>query len=228
MDIPIYDITPFTSMDFPGHLACVVWVAGCNMRCAYCHNPEIVNAKTKNSKPISELLNFLQSRKGLLGGVVISGGECTLYPDIVNLCKIIKEMGFKIKIDTNGSRFQIVKELAEQNLADYFAIDFKAPKEKYKDVTNINSYESLIKTIKFLSEKNQNFELRTTVHTDLLGADDINNIISTLKNINYNGTYYIQNFTFIDKTLGNIKEQKRVLDLSKINRDINIAFRNFV
>ena len=228
MDIPIYDITPFTSMDFPGHLACVVWVAGCNMRCAYCHNPEIVNAKTKNSKPISELLNFLQSRKGLLGGVVISGGECTLYPDIVNLCKIIKEMGFKIKIDTNGSRFQIVKELAEQNLADYFAIDFKAPKEKYRQITKSDSYNSLIKTVSYLNKIGQDFELRTTVHTNLLEENDINSIISTLKNINFNNHYFIQNFTLIDKTLGNIKEQNRVLNLSKIRRDINLGFRNFV
>ncbi|MDR0762368.1 MAG: radical SAM protein, partial [Campylobacteraceae bacterium] len=97
---PIFDITPFTMLDYPEHLSCIVWFAGCNMRCSYCYNPHIVLGE--GNIGIDELLNFLRTRAGRLEGVVLSGGECTLYPELPKLCREIKELGFKIKLDTNG------------------------------------------------------------------------------------------------------------------------------
>ena len=136
-------------------------------------------------------------------------------------------MGYKIKIDSNASRFEMIKELIDKNLVDYFAIDFKAPKYKYHQITIKSSYESLIKSIKYLISEQKTFEIRTTVHTDLLNQKDIKEIGSVLYQLNYKGIYYIQNFQYQDETLGNIKEQKQSLDIKSLKLDIKTQFRNF-
>lgn len=223
---PIYDITLFTTLDFPNHLACIVWLSGCNMRCAYCYNPDIVLQNGK--KPISELLDFLKKRVGLLEGVVLSGGECTFYKDIANLCKEIKNLGFKIKIDTNGSNPSVLKSLLEQKLIDYVALDFKAPKRVFKEITESIFYDKLITSLDLLLNSNVSFEVRTTVHLSLLDEIAINEIVDILYNKGYKGTYYIQNYLHTEKSLGDLKEQTRVFDKSLINNKIPIEFRNFI
>jgi len=229
IDISFYDLTPFTILDYPDHTACIIWTAGCNMRCPYCHNPEIVlKSRTQQVAPsLDDIFAFLKKRKNLLDAVVISGGECTLYNDLPLFCSKIKEMGFKIKIDSNASRFEIIKELSDKDLINYFAIDFKAPKNKYHQITKNNSYENLIKSINYLIKNQKNFEIRTTVHTDLLDEKDIEEIASLLKDLNYKGIYYIQNFQYRDKTLEDIKEQKRPLDIESLKLGIKVKFRNF-
>lgn len=228
INIPFYDLTPFTILDYPDHTASIIWIAGCNMRCPYCHNPEIVKKIYPPSPPsLDDIFAFLKKRQNLLDAVVISGGECTLYSDLPLLCRKIKEMGFKIKIDSNASKYQMIKKLSDKNLVDYFAIDFKAPKEKYYQITKNNSYESLIKSIKYLITNHKLLEIRTTVHTDLIDEKDIRKIASVLKDLDYKGTYYIQNFQFKDETLANIKEQEKVLDINSLKLEINTQFRNF-
>ncbi len=229
IDISFYDLTPFTILDYPDHTACIIWTAGCNMRCPYCHNPEIVlKSRTQQVAPsLDDIFAFLKKRKNLLDAVVISGGECTLYNDLPLFCSKIKEMGFKIKIDSNASRFEIIKELSDKDLINYFAIDFKAPKNKYHQITKNNSYENLIKSINYLIKNQKNFEIRTTVHTDLLDEKDIEEIASLLKDLNYKGIYYIQNFQYRDKTLEDIKEQKRPLDIESLRLETEVEFRNF-
>ncbi len=199
------------------------------MRCPYCHNPEIVlKSRTQQVAPsLDDIFAFLKKRKNLLDAVVISGGECTLYNDLPLFCSKIKEMGFKIKIDSNASRFEIIKELSDKDLINYFAIDFKAPKNKYHQITKNNSYENLIKSINYLIKNQKNLEIRTTVHTDLLDEKDIEEIASLLKDLNYKGIYYIQNFQYRDKTLEDIKEQKRPLDIESLKLGIKVKFRNF-
>ena len=114
---PIYNITPFTLLDYPNHSACIFWYAGCNMRCLYCYNPEIVLGK--GAITFFETISFLKTRQGLLDAVVFSGGECLMHKKIVQQIQEIKAMGFLVKIDTNGSKPAVLKQLIDENLIDY-------------------------------------------------------------------------------------------------------------
>ncbi len=235
--LKIADITKFTLQDYPNHTACVIWIENCNMRCKYCHNAEFVNVKS-NSEYFSEeqILNFLQKRIGLFDGVVFSGGECTLSKDLELLIKKVKDLGFKVKIDTNGLNFDIVNNLVKNSLVDYIALDFKAPKIKFEFVTQIDNkfYDIFEKTLKYLIESNNqnliDLEIRTTVHTDLLEEYDINNIIDILDNLNYKQIYYIQNFRNDSKEiLTNLGNQSRLLDKNMIKnpKTFKVDYRNF-
>lgn len=221
---PIYDITPFTALDYPDHLAAIIWFAGCNMRCDYCYNRAIVFGEGKQS--IEEALHFLQKRQGLLEGVVLSGGEATLFPEIVSFCKAIKALGYKIKLDTNGLQTETVKELVANALVDYIALDFKAPREKFADVTKNRHYDQFEQTLDFLIASGLPFEARTTVHIDLIDENDINAIIGTLVEKGYQGTYYIQEFIYDEQTIGEMPRASRRLDRSKIRGDLPVEFRN--
>ena len=130
---PIYNITPFTLLDYPDKSACIFWYAGCNMRCLYCYNPEIVLGK--GTTTFSEAISFLKSRQGLLDAVVFSGGECLIHKNILDQIKTVKELGFLIKIDTNGSNPNVLKQLIERNLIDYVALDFKGTKNNFQQIT---------------------------------------------------------------------------------------------
>lgn len=115
-----------TLLDFPGKVACTVFLTGCNLRCPYCHNPDLVLTKD-NGKYISEkeFFEFLLSRKGKLDGVCITGGEPTLYPNLTNLIRRIREMGFLVKLDSNGAVPEMLEHLLREKLLDYVAIDIK-------------------------------------------------------------------------------------------------------
>ena len=226
--LPIVDITKFTFQDFPEHTACIVWFAGCNFRCPYCHNLEFI---TGNLQKIDEqkILDFLKSRIGLLDGVVLSGGECCLFDDVYDFVKKIKEMGFLVKIDTNGTNTKLIKKLVNDKMIDFVALDYKAPKEKFKSIAGIDGFDKFDETLKFLIQSNIDMEIRTTVHTKLLNEDDVNNIILDLENKGYNKTYHIQNFRNDNKsTLSNIGDQDRILNKELIKSSkIKVFFRNF-
>lgn len=221
---PIFDITPFTILDYPNHLACIVWFSGCNMRCKYCYNPNIVLENGKQE--ILQLLSFLKTRVGLLEGVVLSGGECTLYKDIFSLCKSIKELGFKIKIDTNGSNPKTLKILIENALIDYVALDFKASKNLFQNITNSNFYVQSVESLKMLNESDIAFEVRTTVHADLIDENEINEIIEVLHENKYKGKYFLQNYLHVDKTLGCIDSPKKFIDSDLLKTLVPIIWRN--
>ena len=222
----IYSFQKFSSLDFPNRLSAIIWFSGCNMRCPYCYNKDVVFGEKRIEE--DEVLRFLKKRIGLLDGVVFTGGEATLYPDLINFARKIKSLGFEIKLDTNGINFEIIKELVENKLVDYIALDFKAPPKKFEQITKNKHFDKFEETIDFLINSDIEFEVRTTVHTDLLNENDINEIIEILHNKGYKNTYYLQNFFDTDKeTIGNIKPQKRVLDISKINNKIPLSFRNF-
>lgn len=222
----IYSIQKFSSLDFPGRLCAILWFSGCNMRCPYCYNKDVVFGEKQIEE--EEVLEFLKKRVGLLDGVSFTGGEATLYKNIIPFSRKIKEMGFEIKLDTNGLNFDVIKQMVDENLVDYIALDFKAPPEKFETVTKSRHFDKYEKTLDFLISSNVEFEVRTTVHTDLLNEDDINEIIKTLHNKGYKGIYYLQNYFESDKeTLGNIGPQKRKLDTSKISDLIPVEFRNF-
>ena len=227
--LPIVDITRFTFQDYPNYTACIIWFSGCNFRCPYCHNPEFILNKDLKILDEDIVFKFLNSRIGLLDGVVLSGGECLLSNKIYNFAKKIKDLGFLLKIDTNGTNFELIKKFIDEKNVDYIALDYKAPKYKFNSITNTDLFDIFDKSLNYVIQSNIDMEIRTTVHTDLLNEDDINHIINDLENRNYKKNYYIQNFkNYKNHTLGNLQEQKREIDKNLIkNKNIKVFYRNF-
>lgn len=219
----IYDITKFTHLDYPDHLACILWFSSCNMRCDYCYNSEIVFAKSSNYS-LQDAVEFLKTRLGLLDAVVLSGGEATLH-NLVEFIKEIKELGFLVKLDTNGTNYENLKELVKLELLDFVALDYKAPEYKFTQITHSDRYEDFSKTLNLLLEENINFEIRTTLHADLLSEEDINLIIQDLKFRGYNKKYYIQKFIDTESNIGNIQNPKNNFNEQKLLEDIEIVWR---
>ncbi len=220
----VYDITRFTTLDYKDHLACIIWFVKCNMRCSYCYNSKIVEGEGILSN--QEVFTFLKSRMGKLDGVVLSGGECTLNTDIIEFCEEIKELGFKIKIDTNGLNPDVIKDLVDFSLIDFIALDYKAPAAKFKNITKNASIEKFYKTLDMLIDKKFPFEVRTTVHSTLLNEDDINSIIHDLNQRKYEGTYFIQNYLHVEDTIDKLPEFSEPINKSIINNIIPVSFRN--
>jgi pyruvate formate lyase activating enzyme len=193
------------------------------MRCQYCYNSNIVLSKDGNYE-IKDLFTFLEKRIGLLDAVVLSGGEATMH-NLEPICKKIKAMGFKIKLDTNGLNTKLIKTLIDKNYIDYIALGFKATKEKFQDITKTNQYNKFLDTLEFLIEKNFDFEVRTTLHEELLDENDINKIVDTLISKGYKNSLYIQNFLNVEN-FANLKESKKVLNKDLLSKNLNIIWRN--
>ena len=222
---PIYSITPFTLLDYPHKTACILWFAGCNMRCLYCYNPDIVLGKGKLS--FQEALNLLKTRINLLDGVVLSGGECTLHRNCIKLIIEIKKMGLLVKIDTNGTAPKILETLINEKLIDYVALDFKAPTYKFESITNSKLYSKFICSLKLLINSKIPFEVRTTLHSSLLIQNDIQKMIDVLEEVNYKGVYYIQNFVNNTKTLTELENSKyNAINLNSLNTKLSVVLRN--
>ena len=195
-------ITPFTLLDYPHKSACILWYVGCNMRCLYCYNPEIVLGKGTIS--FVEVKQFLHKRKGLLDAVVFSGGECLIHKNIVEHIRELKELGFKIKVDTNGSKPSVLKQLLEEKLVDYIALDFKSLPKNFENITKSNLFKPFEDSFKTLLNSSIDFEIRTTYHSDLISVAEINEMIAYLTTNHYTGNYYIQQFKNDVKTLGDL------------------------
>ena len=170
----ISGLQKMTLLDYPGKIACTVFLGGCNFRCPYCHNSEILDGNAPELMSEKELLAFLSSRKGLLDAVCISGGEPTLQPELPDLLAQIKAMGFLTKLDTNGSRPEVLKELVSRQLLDYVAMDIKNSPDRYAQTIGVPwKQEKIEESIRFLLEGNVNYELRTTVVRELHRENDI-------------------------------------------------------
>lgn len=224
-DKAIHSITKFTTLDYPHHLASILWFAKCNMACPYCYNPQIV--REKGTISLEEALHFLESRRNRLDSVVLSGGECTLYPHLDTFIHAIKALDYKIKIDTNGSNPTLLEKLIQQHLIDYVALDYKAPLMKYTELTHYGHVEQFEQSLALLLKASVPFEIRTTLHSDLLSENDINTIINDLHVKGYQGTYYLQNYLHVEPTLGATKMQQHQFDLSKLTALVPIELRNF-
>jgi pyruvate formate lyase activating enzyme len=222
---PIYDITPFTLLDYPDKTACIIWYAGCNMRCGYCYNPDIVLGKGKIS--IEEVLRFLKSRKGLLDGIVMSGGECTMHPSLITFAQEVKKLGMLIKVDTNGSRPGVLKKLYENGTLDYVALDFKATPQKFQSITKSNLFTPFEKSLSFLIQHQIPFEVRTTVHSKQLSSDDICKMRDYLSEKGYRGTYYLQHYVNDTKTIESLKpSDKKMLDQNFSKQNLKVEIRS--
>ena len=149
-------------IDYPDQVAAVIFVAGCNWRCHYCHNHQILDVR-QNRLPFGRVRALLRRRRHLIDAVVVSGGEPTVYPQIIPLLKSLRKLGLLIKLDTNGSRPDIVQSIVEQGLVDYVALDLKAPPAKHLDITG-GALEPVLRTAYYLRTQTRvTYMFRTTV-----------------------------------------------------------------
>ena len=228
----IHAISEFSLLDYPNELSAIVWIATCNLRCSVCHNKQIIKGKT--NKTDQELLDFLETRKKSLTAVVFSGGEATNYKHLPELITKVKSMGFKTKLDTNGTRPDVIRKLLENNSLDYVALDYKGtPKYASKITGKPHYFEklqfSLVHMLNFQQHGGQ-LEVRTTFHPDLMTTDMLDEIIDDLDCQGYTGVYYIQNVvTHGDKTLGDVPKPVKTLSLDQLKKPKNfsIKLRNF-
>lgn len=186
------------------------------MRCVYCYNPDIVLGKGKIT--LEEAFVFLRSRQGLLDGVVLSGGECTLHQkSIIPLLETVKQLGFAVKIDTNGSRPAVLEALLDKGLVDYVALDFKALSHRYHPLTRSGLFPAFEQTLSLLNASAIPFEVRTTVHSDLISEAELQAMAAYLKEAGYSGTYYIQPFVNEVATLKPLGFSGKYTDLESLS-----------
>ena len=189
-----------TLIDYPSKLACTVFLVGCNYRCPFCYNAELVLPEKIDETeliPEKDFFEFLKERKGILEAVCVGGGEPTMSRDLPEFFQKIKKMGYKIKLDTNGSNPQMLKVLIDKKLVDYVAMDIKAPKEKYAEVIGLKEVSahyllnSIEQSINILKGNKIDSEFRTTLVPGLLKKEDILEIAQWLKPAK---KYFLQNF----------------------------------
>ena len=165
-------------IDYPGEISAVIFTRGCNFRCPYCHNPELVDKKRYTTPlEINEVLTFLENRKGLLDGVVITGGEPTIHGYLPEFLLKIKQMGYLVKLDTNGTNPAMMRRVIDLNLVDYIAMDYKAPLGKYAEVvrSEVNVHH-IVDSMEVIKNSGIRYEFRTTIVKELLTADDVQTI----------------------------------------------------
>lgn len=153
-------------IDYPGKISCVFFTCGCNFICPFCHNPSLVNSVKQDEDTgfnVEDVFSFLKKRQGLLDGIVITGGEPTLQKDLASFCEKVKALGYQIKLDTNGSRPEVVKTLMEKELVDYFAMDIKASISAYEpEIAKKFDVDAFIKSIEIIMTGKVPYEFRTT------------------------------------------------------------------
>ncbi len=197
-----YGMQKMTLLDYPGYVACTLFTGGCNFRCPFCHNALLVLDLDENyTIPEEEVLAFLKKRQGLLDGVCVTGGEPLINKDIGDFLSKVKELGFKIKLDTNGTNPALLKELVSQNLVDYVAVDIKNSPEKYAETVGLKSFDmsTINETVNFLMSGCVDYEFRTTVtkqfHTEK-SMEEAARFIRGAKR------YFLQNFVDSGNLIG--------------------------
>jgi pyruvate formate lyase activating enzyme len=184
-------IQKISLLDYPEKISAIVWTVGCNFYCPFCYNINLVFEKTDLILE-EEILKFLEKRKGVLEGLVISGGEPLLQKDIFDFCRKVKKIGYKIKIDTNGTKPKELQKLIDEKLVDYISMDVKAPKNKYATLTGEKVIlKNIEKSIGLIKNSNIEYEFKTTFVPKLLSKDDIIEIGKWLKG---SKRYYLQQF----------------------------------
>jgi pyruvate formate lyase activating enzyme len=200
-------------VDYPGNISSVIFTKGCNMNCPYCHNKDLCTVQDIIDN--NDIISHLVKRTGKIQGVVISGGEPTLQPKLKDNCKKIKAMGFKVKLDTNGTNPAIIKELIEEKLIDYIAMDVKAPPKKYKDLCGLN-FDDVKESFEIIKNF-ENHEFRTTFYP-LLDASDIRDIVKMTGTKNY----YLQQYRPISDNSPSSYESESI---RKLCQDLKIKYK---
>lgn len=181
-----------TLIDYPGHTACMVYTIGCNFRCPYCHNPELVDETAEGKVTEDDVLAFLDTRKGLLDGVVITGGEPTMHDDLLSFMGKVKAKGFLVKLDSNGTHPEVLREAIGKELVDYVAMDIKSPMAKYMStVARPVDLQRIEESKRLIMSSGIEYEFRTTVVKALLSQEDIVQIGKEIKGAK---RYFLQTF----------------------------------
>ena len=209
-----------TLLDFPGKVACTLFTRGCNFRCPFCHNASlVVRAEEQQEYDNEEVLSFLKKRLGVLEGVAITGGEPTLMSGLYDFIKQVKDLGYAVKLDTNGTRPDVLKRLVNDGLLDYVAMDIKNSPEKYAYTCGLpESYDlsKIIESKSFLMEGHVDFEFRTTVAKPFHSAEDFEKIGKWLEG---SEKYFLQQFKDSGDIIGqeissfNVSEMEEFLNI---------------
>lgn len=193
INILIKGLQRVSLIEYPGKIVSIVFVGNCNFSCHYCYNPDLVKDYDKiPTIPEEEIINFMKKRKGLLDGICITGGEPTIYPDLPKFIKKIKNLGFLVKLDTNGTNPDILKDLIDQKLIDYVAMDIKASLSKYEKVTGTKvNLDNIQKSVNIIRKSGIDYEFRTTVVPKFFKKKDALDISEWLKG---SERYFLQQF----------------------------------
>ena len=204
----ISGLEKLTLTDFPGHIACIVFTQGCNFRCPFCQNSTLL---PNEDGLLSEdyVMDYLEKRKNVLEGVVITGGEPTIQKDLKEFIKKIKQKGLKVKLDTNGSNPKVVKELLDDNLLDYVAMDIKNAFSDYDKITGVKAkIDNIKESIKLLKSSKIDYEFRTTIVKEFHDIDKIKEIAKVVDG----SKYFLQNFQdseyVLDRKLSSFTDQE--------------------
>ena len=215
-----------TLLNYPDKVACTIFTSGCNLRCPFCHNSGLV---TNNYNEISfdSIYEYLKKRIGILDGVCITGGEPLIHADIKDYIKKIKDLGYLVKIDTNGCNPKLLKELIDLKLVDYIAMDIKNIYSKYDITSGVKvNIDNIKKSISIIENSGIDYEFRTTIVKEFHSTQDIKEILSYISS---NSNYYIQNFKnsndVFNRNLSSFSEEELVEMKNKINNK-NIYFRD--
>lgn len=206
---------PLTLIDYPEHLASIVFTQGCPFRCIYCHNPELITAKGDDELNRDSIIARIAKDAGMLDGVVVTGGEPTVHPDLPEFLLKIKALGLKVKLDTNGVNPQLIEQCIQKDAVDFFAMDIKHRWEKYNDIIGSSpdiAIENCKKTFDLIRQSGVEYEFRTTIYSALHTEDDVFAIAEYLEGT---GNYTLQQIRY-GKTLENDLEQTQPLNLHRL------------
>ena len=222
--VKIYGLQKLTLLDYPGKMAATIFTGGCNFRCPFCHNRSLVFLN-ENQGEISEeaLFEYLEQRKNMLDGVCITGGEPLLHNGLEDFIRQIRDIGLAVKLDTNGSQFEKLKDLIEKGLLDYVAVDIKNTPDKYAETIGLETYDTseIEKVVAYLKQDHVDYEFRTTVVKEFHENTDFKKMGEWLKGAK---RYYLQNFEAQESC---IKEGLHEIGIEKLKEFENIV-KNYV
>ena len=214
-----------TLLDFPGKVACILFTQGCNFRCPYCQNSGLIGHENEELVSEEEIFSYLNKRKGVIDGVVISGGEPTVQSDLEFFMKKIKDMGFLVKLDTNGTNPDLIERIIKAGLVDYIAMDIKNVLPLYVDVASVKaSTEKLKRSIEIIKSSSIDHEFRTTIIKNIHDIDKLSQICGYVDG----DKMYLQNFEQSENVLGKNLQSFSKDELIEISKKMKGKFPNVI
>lgn len=208
-------------LNYPGHIACTIFTSGCNFKCPFCHNSSLINNDSEHLEE-NDIIQYLDKRKNILEGVCITGGEPLIHKGIVEFISKIKKMGYKVKLDTNGSNPVLLQKLIDKNLIDYVAMDIKNTFGKYELTNGVKTNIDNIKKSIDILKNNVEHEFRTTIVKEFHTLKDLASICKLVEGSNY----YLQNFEMSDGVLNKSLHGFSEAEINEIERKLKEKYSN--